>query len=148
MIKDPCTQSGHWGVSFVALSKPGQQEDEPQFTTSIRLSANRIRISKDIKGGSYPPLVCAVLPLCPIILTSSSLFLDLAPTKTSTMPPNLYFDCGTCGKSFPAGSAARENHLRSTGHSMPANEMVRDRASPRPAHARHRSLFERLLEFE
>ncbi|KAF4509413.1 hypothetical protein G6O67_003589 [Ophiocordyceps sinensis] len=38
------------------------------------------------------------------------------------MPPNLYFDCGTCGKSFPAGSAARENHLRSTGHSMPANE--------------------------
>ncbi|KAF2156503.1 hypothetical protein K461DRAFT_97044 [Myriangium duriaei CBS 260.36] len=32
------------------------------------------------------------------------------------------FTCGTCGKTFPAGWEARDNHLRSTGHSAPTFE--------------------------
>lgn len=32
------------------------------------------------------------------------------------------FECGTCGKGFPAGWAARDNHCRSTGHSPPTYE--------------------------
>ena len=33
----------------------------------------------------------------------------------------IYYDfcCGTCGKAFPAGWRARDNHLRSTGHQAP-----------------------------
>ncbi|KAK3346566.1 hypothetical protein B0T25DRAFT_460272 [Lasiosphaeria hispida] len=29
------------------------------------------------------------------------------------------FECGTCGKEFPAGPHARDNHCRSTGHDWP-----------------------------
>ncbi|KAK0732129.1 hypothetical protein B0H67DRAFT_94285 [Lasiosphaeris hirsuta] len=29
------------------------------------------------------------------------------------------FECGTCRKAFPAGSRARDNHCRSTGHEWP-----------------------------
>ncbi|KAK4452196.1 hypothetical protein QBC34DRAFT_399420 [Podospora aff. communis PSN243] len=32
------------------------------------------------------------------------------------------FECGTCGKEFPAGWRARENHYKSTGHLPPAFE--------------------------
>ncbi|KAM4058336.1 zinc-finger double-stranded RNA-binding domain-containing protein [Hirsutella rhossiliensis] len=35
------------------------------------------------------------------------------------MPPNAYFECGTCDKAFPAGLRARDKHCRSTGHSPP-----------------------------
>ncbi|KAM4061858.1 putative zinc finger protein [Hirsutella rhossiliensis] len=32
------------------------------------------------------------------------------------------FECGTCGKTFPAGWRARDNHCNSTGHSRPSFE--------------------------
>ncbi|POR35454.1 Uncharacterized protein TPAR_04355 [Tolypocladium paradoxum] len=32
------------------------------------------------------------------------------------------FECGTCGKTFPAGWQARENHCNATGHSEPDYE--------------------------
>ncbi|KAI1422462.1 hypothetical protein F5Y12DRAFT_717359 [Xylaria sp. FL1777] len=35
------------------------------------------------------------------------------------------FECGTCGKVFESGWRARENHLRSTGHSAPEFECNR-----------------------
>ncbi|RDA82927.1 hypothetical protein CP532_6057 [Ophiocordyceps camponoti-leonardi (nom. inval.)] len=38
------------------------------------------------------------------------------------MAPNEYFECGTCGKAFPRGLQARNNHCSSTGHSWPRYE--------------------------
>ncbi|TPX15277.1 uncharacterized protein E0L32_004554 [Thyridium curvatum] len=35
------------------------------------------------------------------------------------MPYNDYFECGTCGKGFPNGWRARENHCWSVGHCLP-----------------------------
>ena len=29
------------------------------------------------------------------------------------------FECGTCGRAFPAGLQARTNHINSTGHDIP-----------------------------
>lgn len=39
-----------------------------------------------------------------------------------TMPMNWHFECGSCGKEFPAGFQARENHCHSTGHAPPRFE--------------------------
>ncbi|ROW09438.1 hypothetical protein VMCG_02207 [Cytospora schulzeri] len=41
------------------------------------------------------------------------------------MPMNWNPECGSCGKVFPAGFQARENHCRSTGHSPPTFECDR-----------------------
>ncbi|KAF4582188.1 putative zinc finger protein [Ophiocordyceps camponoti-floridani] len=38
------------------------------------------------------------------------------------MTPNRHFECGSCGKEFPHGCQARDNHCSSTGHSMPEYE--------------------------
>ncbi|KJZ74885.1 hypothetical protein HIM_05794 [Hirsutella minnesotensis 3608] len=38
------------------------------------------------------------------------------------MPYNTFFECGTCDKAFPTGCRARDQHCRSTGHSIPAHE--------------------------
>jgi DNA-directed RNA polymerase subunit RPC12/RpoP len=35
------------------------------------------------------------------------------------------YECGTCGKVFPAGWRARENHCRATGHEPPDFECER-----------------------
>ncbi|PHH85428.1 hypothetical protein CDD83_424 [Cordyceps sp. RAO-2017] len=35
---------------------------------------------------------------------------------------NPFFECGTCGKEFPSGWQARENHCYSTGHAQPDHE--------------------------
>lgn len=43
---------------------------------------------------------------------------------SSRLPPKIVmawedFECGTCGKIFPAGWRARDNHCRATGHQPP-----------------------------
>lgn len=32
------------------------------------------------------------------------------------------YECGTCGKAFPSGSRARDNHCNATGHEPPQFE--------------------------
>ncbi|KAK3385143.1 hypothetical protein B0H63DRAFT_179746 [Podospora didyma] len=58
------------------------------------------------------------------------------------------FECDTCGKCFPAGWQARENHCRSTGHSIPRFECDICDAYFRSEHARHQHMRARSHFFD
>lgn len=61
----------------------------------------------------------------------------------SKMPMNLGFECGTCGKGFPAGYRARENHCNLTGHRRPGFECDRCHRYFHSAGARWQHMKER-----
>jgi NAD-dependent SIR2 family protein deacetylase len=51
------------------------------------------------------------------------------------------FECGTCGKTFPAGWRARDNHCAATGHSPPPFECDTCPRVLRSEHARYQHML-------